>query len=70
MPANDPNETVRQILKRKYGLILRVPLDPGSPSWNDVMDAKWSEILRGAKRNKPGYNTLKKVLRDGRFDIK
>ena len=38
LPANDDDETVRDILKRKKGSIRRATLGSGSPSWDDIMD--------------------------------
>jgi hypothetical protein len=32
------------------------------------MDMKWEEINASAKARKPGYDTIRKMLTDGRFD--
>ena len=37
MPKNDDHETVADILQRKLGTIKQAPLEPGSPSWDDVV---------------------------------
>ena len=68
MPENDDHETVASILKRKYGKIRRAPLDPGSPSWDDILGETWASIKRKARRRKTGYHTFRKLLTDGRFD--
>lgn len=46
MPENDDNETVADILKRKKGSVRQAALDPGSPSWDDIMDETWAEVKR------------------------
>ena len=70
MPANDDNETVANILKRKLGMIRQAPLDPGSPSWDDILGETWRSIQRKARQRKTGYRTFHKLLTDGRFDKK
>ena len=59
---------VRDILKLKKGSIRNAPLEPGSPSWDDILDMTWEEIEAAAKADKPGFRTIKKLLTDGRFD--
>ncbi len=68
MPPNDENETVREILTRKKGSVRHAPLDPGSPSWDDIMDETWAEIKRKATRRVPGYKTFRKLLSDSEYD--
>jgi hypothetical protein len=68
MPENDDNETVADILKRKLGKIRQAPLDPGSPSWDDILGETWQSIKRKARQRKTGYRTFRKLLTDGRFD--
>ena len=70
MPENNDNETVADILKRKIGKIKQCPLDPGSPSWDDIAGEKWRSIKRKARQRKTGYATFRKLLTDGRFDKK
>ena len=70
MPENDDNETVGEILKRKKGSIKYPPLDPGSPSWDDIRGETWKSVKRKARRRKTGYRTFHKLLTDGRFDKK
>lgn len=68
MPENDDNETVAEILKRKKATIKQAPLDPGSPSWADILGETWRSIKRKARQRKTGYRTFRKLLTDGRFD--
>ena len=37
MPPNRDDGTVAGILRRKKATIKKAPLDPGSPSWSDIM---------------------------------
>jgi hypothetical protein len=59
---------VGDILKNKKGSIKNAPLEKGSPSWEQVQDMTMSEIESGAKDNKPGYRTIRKLLTDSRFN--
>lgn len=59
---------VSEVLRRKRGAIRQAPLPPGSPSWDDVLDLRLSEIERRANANEPGYRTIRKLLSDKRFD--
>ncbi len=68
MPDNHDDETVADILARKLGKIRQAPLDPGSPSWDDILGETWKSIKRKAARRTPGYRTFRKLLTDGRFD--
>ena len=70
MPENADTETVAAILTRKLGKIKQAPLDPGSPSWDDIKGETWATIKRKAKRRVTGYHTFRKLLTDGRFDKK
>jgi hypothetical protein len=66
----DPNagKTVTEILKGKKGSIKQAPLEPGSPSWDQIGQMKWEDIVAGARARKPGYDTIRKLLTDGRFN--
>lgn len=59
---------VREILKLKKGSIKQAPLEPGSPSWDDILDLAWEQIEEGAKAGKPGFRTFHKLLTNVRFD--
>jgi hypothetical protein len=63
---DDPK--VSDVLKGKKGSIKQAPLPPGSPSWEDLLDKKMSDIETGANENRPGYKEIRKLLRDKRFD--
>ena len=68
MPANDPDETVKEILKRKKANIQQAKLQPGSPEWSDIVDTLWKDIEKGSQERKVGYQTFRKLLTDKRFD--
>lgn len=68
MPANLIDETVREILRRKKGTIKDAALDPGSPSWNDILDETWGEITANARLRVRGYKTLRKLLSDSVYE--
>jgi hypothetical protein len=59
---------VEQILKTKKGSIKNADLPEGSPSWNSIMKMSWEQIEAAAKAKQPGFQTIKKLLTDGRFD--
>src|SRR6266478_1414845 len=48
MPDN-AGKTVREILEDKKGSIKDAPLDEGSPSWDEILDLNWEEIVDQAK---------------------
>jgi hypothetical protein len=60
--------TVGEILKRKKGSILRAPLPPGSPDWDDIRTERMSDVASKASQNVPGYKAIRKLLSDRRFD--
>jgi hypothetical protein len=60
--SDNAGKTVAEILQEKKASIKQAALDPGSPSWDDIMDLTWEEIQAGAKRRKKGYKTIKKLL--------
>ncbi len=61
--------TVAEILRKfKRGSIKQVPLPAGSPSWDDIMDLKWEEVLRRARSRMKGFRIFKKLLLQPRFD--
>ena len=57
-----------EVLAGKNGSIKNAPLDPGSPSWDDIQDMTVDEIDRAAKANRTGFKTIKKLLKDKRFN--
>lgn len=66
--SKNAGKTVREILKEKRAGIRQAPLEPGSPSWDDILDMPWKEVVERAEADEPGYRTIKKLLSGGRFD--
>ena len=66
--ADNTGKTVAEILKGKRGRILRAPMDPGSPSWDDIRHLTWEEVLEKARKREPGFQTIRKLLSDGSYD--
>ncbi len=66
--ADNTGKTVREILAGKKGSIRQASLDPGSPSWDDILDLAWEELVRRARTRVPGYKTFKKLLSKGEYD--
>ena len=60
--------SVAEILKEKRANIKEAALDPGSPSWDDILELSWEEIVRGAKERQPGFQTFKKLLSKGEYN--
>jgi hypothetical protein len=67
-PSFEPQERVRDILRRKKGSSKNAPLGQEAPSWAEIQDHTWQEVEAGARQNKPGYRTIKKLLSDSRLD--
>jgi hypothetical protein len=61
-------KTVAEILKDKKASIKNAPLEPDAPTWQEILTKKWEEIDKAAKAGKPGYDTIRKLLTDGRFN--
>ena len=66
--AKNTGKTVAQILQGKQGWIRGVPLDSGSPSWDDILDLTWEEVEENARRRESGFQTFRKQLTNGRFN--
>ena len=49
MSAN-AGQTVREILGRKKASIRQAPLDPGSPSWDDILDLTYGTTVGLGRR--------------------
>ena len=60
--------TVEEILRFKKGDIKNAALDPGSPSWDDILHMTWEEVLDKARQREPGFQTIRKLLSNGRFN--
>jgi hypothetical protein len=67
MAAND-GKTVAEILRGKRASIRTAPLEQGSPSWDDILDMVWEDLVARADADEPGYRTFKKLLSGRRFD--
>lgn len=66
--SDNAGKTVREILIGKKGSIKDTRLVPGSPSWDDLMDVPWEEIVQRAKARVRGYGTIKKLLTNKEYD--
>jgi len=66
--APNAGKTVREILKGKRGAIRQAPLEANSPSWDDILDLMWDEVVEKAEADEPGFRTMKKLLGDKRFN--
>ena len=66
--ADNAGRTVNDILQDKRAEILKVPLDPGSPSWDDIRHLKWEDVEEQARRRVPGFRTFRKLLTNRRFN--
>jgi len=68
MAHPNAGKTVAEILKEKKAYIRYVPLDRGSPSWDDILHLTWEEVERRARRRDVGFHTFRKLLLDDRFN--
>jgi hypothetical protein len=66
--ANNAGKTVEEILRGKKASIRDASLNPGSPAWDEILDVTWEEIVERAKRRRPGYKTIKKLLGSKEYD--
>ena len=66
--GSNAGKTVREILRDKKGCIKDAELEPGSPSWDDIMDMTWEELSERASRREPGFRTFKKLIGRKRYD--
>jgi hypothetical protein len=60
--------TVSDILKEKKGSIKNAPLEKGSPSWDEFSRMTWEDIEDGARSDKPGFRTVKKLLMKNEYN--
>jgi hypothetical protein len=68
MMSPNTGKTVREILRGKRGYIRACPLEPGSLSWDDILDLTWEEVEENARNRVPGFHTFRKLLTDRRFN--
>lgn len=66
--ADYAGKTVAEILTTKRGSIKNAPLEPGSPSWDDILHLTWEEVEERQRRREPGFKTFHKLLKEKRFD--
>ena len=66
--SDNGGKTVREILRGKQARIVKAPLAPGSPSWDDILDLTWEQIEERHRKRETGFRTFRKLLTDGRFD--
>jgi hypothetical protein len=66
--SDHTGRTVAEILAGKKASVRNAPLGPGSPSWDDILDLTWEEVVDRAKRRAPGYKTIKKLLSSREYD--
>lgn len=59
---------VSVILLLKLGSVRTAPLPAGSPAWADLEAMTWEQVADGARRDLPGFKTVRKLLTDQRFD--
>ncbi len=65
---SNAGKTVKAILKGKQARIKHAALDPGSPSWDDILELTWEEVETKARQNEPGFRTIHKLLKQRRFN--
>ena len=67
--GTEPNAlTVSDILTTKKASIRQAQLPRGSLSWDEFVELTWAEVEEGARGNRPGFKTVRKLLSDKRFD--
>lgn len=66
--ADHAGKTVEEILRGKKASVRDASLETGSPSWDEILDLTWEEVVERAKRRTPGYKTFKKLLGSREYD--
>jgi hypothetical protein len=61
--SSNAGKMVAEILKGKQARIKHARLDPGSPSWDEIIHLTWEEIEERVRRREPGFQTIQKLLR-------
>jgi hypothetical protein len=59
---------VAEILQQKRASIRQAPLPEGAPSWREFVQMTWEQIDEGARKNRPGFKVVRKLLTDRRFN--
>jgi hypothetical protein len=68
MPHKFAGLRVADILLLKLGSIRSAPLPAGAPTWAEIEAMTWEAVDAAARRNEPGFKTVRKLLTDQRFD--
>lgn len=66
--SENAGKTVEEILRGKRGTIKDAALEPGSPSWDELLPMVWEEVEERARRDEPGFRTIQKLLKRRRFN--
>jgi len=66
--SDNAGKTVREILRLKRARIKNAPLEAGSPSWDDILDLTWEELVARKQRGEPGFKTFHKLLKQKEYD--
>jgi hypothetical protein len=66
--SNNAGKTVAEIRKGKKASIQNAPLPKAAPSWDDILNLPWEEIVTRAKPRVPGFQTLRKLHSDPEYD--
>ena len=61
-------KTVAEILQGKRGSLKDAKLDEKSPSWDDILNLTWEELVARAKKRELGFKTFKKLLSKGEYN--
>jgi hypothetical protein len=56
--SRNVGKTVAQILKEKKASIRTAPLEAGAPSWDDIQDMTWEDVVARARRGDKGFRTI------------
>jgi hypothetical protein len=62
------NTRVTEILKTRKSQIKRAPLPLGSPSWDEIAELTWGDIVEGARQNRSGFRTIRKLPTDKEYE--
>jgi len=55
--SKNTGKTVAEILRNKKARIKHAPLEPGSPSWDDILPLTWEEVEEKARQRK-GHGSI------------
>ena len=66
--SDNAGKTVAEILAGKKGSVKNASLGPGSPSWDEILDLSWEDVIDRAECRLPGYKTIKELLSSKEYD--